>query len=133
MTSLPPGAQTHEDTTSTHSFGLGLVGSGGPSFPGDGDSLPGDGGESGALWVGLCAVKGTSVMGSDCGRGGGRGGGVVTLGGLGGDGGSEGWPFCIDPFPLSLSSTSGPICTAGRDDTLGQISSSLIWKASVPS
>lgn len=71
-------------------------------------------------------------MKSDSGGGGGGGGGVVALGGLGGDGGFGGWPFCRDPFPLSLSSISEPICTGGRDDTLGQISSSLTWKASVP-
>lgn len=70
---------------STHSFGLGFVGSGGASFPGDGDSLPGEGGESGAIWVGLFP----SVIGSNGGRGGGGGGGgsggcvgVVSSGGL---------------------------------------------------
>lgn len=91
--------------------------------------MPGDEGEAGATWAGLWAV-----IVSDCGRGGGGGGsgGVVALGGLGGDGGFEGRPFCIDPFPLSVSSTSEPICNGGRDDTLGQISSSLIWKGSVP-
>lgn len=73
----------------------------------------------------------TSAVGSDCGRagGGGGGGGVASLGGLGGDNGSGDWPFCIGPFPLS--SSAEPICTAGRADTLGQISTSLIWKASV--
>lgn len=50
-----------------------------------------------------------------------------SLGGLGGDGGFCSWPFGIDPFPFS--STSEPICTGGRDDTPGQISSSLIRKA----
>lgn len=30
----------------THSFGLGLVGSGGPSLAGDGEGLPEPGGES---------------------------------------------------------------------------------------
>lgn len=120
--------------TGTHSFGLGLVGSGGPSFPGDGVSLPSDGGESGSTWAGPFPMTGTSVIRSDCGRGGGGsgGGGVFTLGGLGGDGGFVGWPLFIDPLPLSLFSTSEPICTGGRDDTLGQISSSSIWKASVP-
>lgn len=121
--------------TGTHSFGLGLVGSGGPSFPGDGDSLPRAGGESGATWAGPLPVTGTSVIRSDCGRGGGGsgGGGVVALGVLGGDG-FVGWPLLlfIDPLPLSLFSSSEPICTGGRDDTLGQISSSLIWNASVP-
>ncbi len=130
VTLLHPGAQTHGDTTGTHSFGLGLVGSGRPSFPGDGDSFPGDWGEPGATWDGLWAVAVTSVIRSDCGRGG--GGGVVTLGRLGGDGGFVSWPFCTDPFPWTLSSPSEPICTGGRDDTLGQISSSLTWKASVP-
>lgn len=33
---------SHRDMTGTHSFGLGLVGSGGPSFPGDGVILPSD-------------------------------------------------------------------------------------------
>lgn len=81
-------------------------------------------------------MTGTSVIRSDCGRGGGGGGsgggGVVALGVLGGDCGFVGWPLFIDPLPLSLFSTSEPICTGGRDDTLGQISSSLIWNASVP-
>lgn len=67
-------------------------------------------------------------MGSDCGRGGGGGGSVVSLGRLGGDGGCRAWPFCTDSFPLS--SISVLICTGGIADTLGQISSSLIWRVS---
>lgn len=73
--------------TGTHSFGFGLVGSGGPSLPGERDSFPGDGWKSGATWAGLSALTWTSVMRSDSGRGGGGGGGVVAFGGLGGDGG----------------------------------------------
>lgn len=71
--------------------------------------MPGVEGESGAGRVGLCAFTGTSVTGSDWGRdggggGGGGGGGVAALGGLGGAGGFEGWPFCMEPFPLSSTS-----------------------------
>lgn len=84
---------------STHSFGLGFVGSGGASFSGEGDSLPGEGGESGVFWVGLLP----SVIGSNGGRGGGGGGGgsggcvgVVSLGGLSGP---VGWSTTKDPFP----------------------------------
>lgn len=108
-------------TTGTHSFGLGLVGSG-PSFPGDGDSFPGVGGESGAAWAGL----GRSFIKSACcrGAGGGGGGGVVALGGPGGDGGSAGWPLFTAPLLSSMSSMAEHVCTGGRDDTLGQISSS---------
>jgi len=79
--------QTHWDAIGTHSFGFGLVGSGGASFPGDGDSFPGIGGESGIMLAGAEAVIATSVMGSDCGSGGGGGGSVVSFGKLGGDGG----------------------------------------------
>lgn len=113
--------QTQRDLLSTHSFGLGFVGSGGPSFPGDGDSLPGGGGESGAIWVGLFS----SVIGSDCGRGG--GGGAVSVGGLLC---SVGWSVMTDPLSSSESPTTESICTGGRDDTLGQISSSLTWNTS---
>lgn len=119
----PPRPQTQRDLLSTHSFGLGFVGIGGPSFPGDGDSLPGGGGESGAIWVGLFS----SVIGSDCGRGGGGGGsggcgGAVSVGGLFC---SVGWPVMTDPLSLSARPTTESICTRGRDNTLGQISSSL--------
>lgn len=44
----PPWGQTHGDMAGTHSFGFGLVGSGGASFPGDGDSF-GVGVESGTV------------------------------------------------------------------------------------
>lgn len=94
----PPQAPTQRDLLSTHSFGLGFVGSGGASFPGEGDSLPGEGGESGAIVVGLFP----SVIGSNGGRGGGGGGGgsggcvgVVSLGGLSGP---VGWSATKDPF-----------------------------------
>lgn len=94
--------------------------------------MPGAGGESGATWAGPLPV--TCVKRSDCGRGGGEGGsgsgGVVALGVLGGEAGLVGWLLFIDQLPSS--STPEPNCTGGRDDTLGQISSSLIWKASVP-
>lgn len=126
----PPRPQTQRDLLSTHSFGLGFVGSGGASFPGEGDSLPGEGGESGAIGEGLFP----SVIGSNGGRGGGGGGGgsggcvgVVSLGGLSGP---VGWSATKDPFPSSMCPTAGSICTGGRDDTLGQTSSSLIWNAS---
>lgn len=123
----PPRPQTQRDLLSTHSFGLGFVGSGGPSFPGDGDSLPGEGGggESGAIRVGLFS----SVIGSNFGRGGsgGGGGGVLSVGGVFG---SVGWSVVTDPLSLSAHPTSESICTGGSDDTLGQISSSLTWNIS---
>lgn len=125
-----PGAETHVGRSGTHSFGLGLVGSGGPSFPWDGDSLPGAEGESGAMW----AETGASAAGSVCGRGGGGGGSGsgsgVFSGTFGGDGGFGGWPLCRVSGPAS--STSELICTGCRADTLGQISSSLMWKPSEP-
>lgn len=89
--------------------------------------MPGDGVMSAATWVGPFPVTGMSVIKSDWGRGvegrGDGGGGVVTLGGLGG---FVGWSLFVDPLFFSTSSTSELICTGGRDDTLGQISSSLI-------
>lgn len=124
----PPRPQTQRDLLSTHSFGLGFVGSGGPSFPGDGDSLPGGGGESGTIWVGLFS----SVIGSNCGRGGG-GGGSGGCGGAVSEGGlfcSAGWSVMTDPLCLSVRPTTESTCTGGRVDRLGQISSSLTWKTS---
>lgn len=126
-----PGANRCGDMRDTHSFGLGLVGRGRPSLPEDGDILPGVGGESRATWSETWAVTASSVTGKYCGSGGGGDGGGVSLGKLGGDGGLGGWPLCINPLVLSLSSSSEPICTGGRADTLGQISSSLTWKPSV--
>lgn len=121
----PPPPDT-KDLRCTHSFGLGLVGSGGPSFPGDGGSLPWGGGESGALWVELL----TSVIGSDCGRGRGGGGGCGGAVPVGGLFCSVGWPVMTDPLSLSVHPTIESICTGGRDDRLGQISSSLTWNTS---
>lgn len=115
----PWGLRLHGDTTGTHSFGLGLVGRGGASFPGDGDSLPGVWGESGATGAGLL----TSVIGSGCGGGGGDG--VAALGELGGDGGFVGRLLFTGPSSSSAPPTSEPVCTGGRDSTLGQSSSSL--------
>lgn len=119
--------------TSTHSFGFGLVGIGGPSFPGDGDSLPWLGGESRTMWAWLEGVTWMSAAaGSDSGRGGGGGGSGASLGKLGGDGGC--WPFCRGSCPLSLSpsSTSELIWTRGGTDALGHNSSSLTRNASKP-
>lgn len=71
-----------KDTAGTHSFGFGLVGSGGASLPGDGDSF-GVGVESGT--VGLGAEAGRPGTGSGCGRGGGES--AVSLGKHTGNGG----------------------------------------------
>lgn len=128
----PPGPQAQRDLLSTHSLGLGFVGSGGASFPGEGDSLPGGGGgESGAIWVGLVS----SVIGSDCGRGGGGGGG-----GSGDCGGAVSAGGLFRPVGWSVtdarSASGGPtppesIPSGGRGaDTLGQTSSSLTWNTS---
>lgn len=120
----PRGLRLHGDATGTHSFGLGLVGRGGASFPGDGGSMPGLWGESGSTGAGLL----TSIIRSGCGRGGGGGGGgdgVAALGELGGDGGFVGRLPFTGPSSSSVPPTSEPVCTGGRDSTLGQSSSSL--------
>lgn len=85
--------------------------------------MPGKGGESGAIWVGLSS----SVIGGRGGAGGGGGGGSGGCGGAvstGGFSGPIGWP--TDPFSLSMC-----ICTGGRDETLGHTSSSRTPNTSV--
>lgn len=85
--------------------------------------MPGKGGESGAIWVGLSS----SVIGGRGGAGGRGGsggcGGAVSTGRFSGP---IGWPEPTDPFSLSMC-----ICTGGRDETLGHTSSSRTPNTSV--
>lgn len=84
--------------------------------------MPGVRAESGSAGAGLL-----SGCGGGGGGGGGGGDGVAALGELGdGDGGFVGRLLFTGPSSSPAPPpTSEPVCTAGRDSTLGQSSSSL--------